>query len=101
MSENNGKISREEVLKIARLARLELTEDEVESYRALLGRVLGYVKDLDSVETPKDAFVRHVPMDVVCFGEDQVEKFPNSPKLMENAPEKEQGCFVLPPVLEG
>ncbi len=43
-------LTREDVLKLARLARLELTDEEVETYRKELSAVLDYVAQLDHVD---------------------------------------------------
>ena len=43
-------LTREDVLKLARLARLELSEDEVEQYRHELGEILQYVEKLNDVD---------------------------------------------------
>jgi len=93
-------LSREEVLKIAQLARLELTEDEVALYQKNQGRVLEYVHELNSLQTPPDAFVRHVPKDSVAFREDRALPFKDHAALLENAPETAENSFLLPPVLE-
>lgn len=93
-------LSREEVLKIARLARLDLSADEVELYRARLGRVLEYIKELNELATPKDAFVRHVPRDSVAYREDVPVPFGDSRALMVNAPESEANQFLLPTTVE-
>ena len=93
-------LSREEVLKIAKLARLTLSEDEVALYQKRLGRVLDYIRDLNQLDTPKDAFVRHIPQDAVGFREDKPTPFSNAPAILENAPAKEEGCFLLPTVLD-
>lgn len=45
-----SKLSREDVLKLARLARLDLTDEEVEKYRAELSEILQYVEQLQSVD---------------------------------------------------
>lgn len=45
-----NKLSREDVLKLARLARLELDDEEVEKYRAELSDILQYVEQLQSVD---------------------------------------------------
>jgi aspartyl-tRNA(Asn)/glutamyl-tRNA(Gln) amidotransferase subunit C len=44
-------LTREDVLKLARLARLDLTDEEVEEYRRELSEVLQYVAQLDQVDT--------------------------------------------------
>lgn len=93
-------LSREEVLKIARLARLELTEEELSLYQGRLGRVLEYMKELNSVSTAKDAFVQHVPADASNFREDVAESFSDTKALLENAPALDEGGFLLPIMVE-
>lgn len=93
-------LKREEVLKIAQLARLELTDEEVALFQKNLGRVLEYVHELNGLQTPADAFVRHVPKDSVAFREDRALPFTNHAALLENAPATEENGFLLPPVME-
>ena len=45
------KLSREDILKLARLARLRLTDDEVTKFQQELSAILDYVAHLDSVDT--------------------------------------------------
>ena len=92
-------LTREEVLKIAKLARLQLSDEEVSSYQKRLGRVLDYVKELDSLETPKD-FVRHIPRDAVAFREDRAVAFSGQKSLLANAPATDADCFLLPSIME-
>mgnify|MGYP006274026039 CR=1 FL=1 len=93
-------LTREEVLKIAKLARLTLTEDEIVFYQKQLTRVLGHIEDLNQVQTSKEAFVQHVPSDAIPFREDRAQPFPNHEGLMGNAPAVENGCFLLPTIVE-
>ena len=93
-------LTREEVLKIARLARLELTDEEVALYAKDLGRVLDHIHELNALETPKDAFVRHVPKDAVAFREDRALPFAGHHALLENAPALEGTSFLLPTTVE-
>ncbi len=94
-------LTKEEVLKIGRLARLELTSAEVEFFQTRLTRVLEYVKELDSVGGDTNEFVRHVPKDAVSVREDKVVHFANIAGLLKNAPDSEENSFRLPAVLEG
>ena len=93
-------LTREEVLKIAKLARLTLTEEEIAFYQKQLTRVLGHIQDLSQVSTEKEAFVRHVPMDANPFREDKAEPFSNHEGLIGNAPSVENNCFLLPTIVE-
>ena len=45
-----AKLSRDDVLKLARLARLELTEEEVKSYQGELERILEYVEQIQKTD---------------------------------------------------
>ncbi len=93
-------LAREEVLKIAKLARLELTDVEVEEYQRRLGRVLDYMKDLESLDLSTADTVRHVPEDALKFREDRAREWPDSGLILANAPRSEEGQFLLPTVLE-
>lgn len=46
-----SKLSREDVLKLARLSRLKLSEEEIEKFREELSSILEYVEVLDKVDT--------------------------------------------------
>lgn len=93
-------LPKEDVLKIARLARLSLSEDEVSVYQKHLTRVLGYIAELNQVPTDKDAFVRHIPKDASGLREDEVKIFPNQEGLLANAPLRDGDSFLLTTVLE-
>lgn len=93
-------LTEKQVLEIAKLARLELSEAEVQDFRVKLGNVLGYVRELETLKIPDDKFVRHVPKDAVAFRADRAIVFPHRAMLMENAPVVEDGCFAIPTVVE-
>ncbi len=46
-----SQLTKEEVLKLARLARLRLSDEEVQKYTEELGEILGYVEMLSKVDT--------------------------------------------------
>ncbi len=92
--------SREEVLRIAKLARLSLSDEEVERYQRQLGRVLDYVKELQQVPTEAEGFVKHIPRDAVAFRGDKMLPFAGTRALLENAPSLEEDGFLLPTVVE-
>ena len=94
-------ITKEDVLKIAHLAKLKLTDQEVELYQTRLGRILEHVNDLNSFALgDKVETVRHVPKDAVAFREDRPVPFEGVRDLLQNAPASEGNSFLLPQVLE-
>ncbi len=89
-------ISREEVLRVARLARLELTEDEVERFAEQLGDILeavGKVAELDLEDVPATSH----PLELVnSLGEDQPHRSLSADDALANAPDREGGFFRVP-----
>lgn len=94
-------ISREEVEHVARLARLELTEEEIELFRGQLSVVLERaqrIQALDLDEVPPTA--HPIEMSNV-WRDDVVVAFEDVPAILENAPASEDGRFKVPQILEG
>ena len=90
-------ISKEEVLHVARLARLALTDEEVERLTEELGAILdavGVVAELDLAEVPPTSH----PLDLVNVeGEDEPEASLSLKDVLANAPAVEDALFKVPP----
>jgi aspartyl-tRNA(Asn)/glutamyl-tRNA(Gln) amidotransferase subunit C len=90
-------ISRDEVLHVARLARLALTEEEVERLGAQLNAILeavGKVAELDLEGVEPTAH----PLDVVnVWAEDEPRPSLPVEEALANAPDREGGFFRVPP----
>ena len=90
-------ISRDEVLHVARLARLALTDEEVERLGAQLNAILeavGKVAELDLEGVQPTAH----PLDVVnIWAEDDPRPSLPVDEALANAPDREAGFFKVPP----
>jgi aspartyl-tRNA(Asn)/glutamyl-tRNA(Gln) amidotransferase subunit C len=94
------KLSREEVLHIARLARLGLTEEDVERFREQLSNILDNFEVLKEVESAGVPPTTHaVPLQNV-LREDEVAPSLPQDEVLSNAPRQEEGHFKVRPVLE-
>ena len=94
------KLSREEVLHIARLARLGLTEEDVERFREQLSNILDNFEVLKEVESEGVPPTTHaVPLQNV-LREDEVAPSLPQDQVLSNAPQQEEGHFKVRPVLE-
>ena len=93
-------ISREEVLHVARLARLALTDDEVERLTEELGAILdavSVVAELDLADVPPTSH----PLDLVnVWDEDEPRASLALDDVFANAPDREGDHFRVPPVGE-
>jgi aspartyl-tRNA(Asn)/glutamyl-tRNA(Gln) amidotransferase subunit C len=93
-------ISREDVRRVAELARLELSADEEERLAGDLGAILGYVEKLGELD------VAGVPptangLDVAdAFRDDDVTNEPDPDGLLANAPDRWKDFFRVPKIIE-
>jgi aspartyl-tRNA(Asn)/glutamyl-tRNA(Gln) amidotransferase subunit C len=90
----------DEVRHIAQLARLDLTSEEEERYTQQLSAILDYAARLQAVDTsaiPPTATV--LPLNAP-LRPDIVRPCPPRDRILENAPEAEEGMFRVPPVLD-
>ena len=92
-------IDREKVLHIAELARLQLSEQEINDFTGQLGSIFEFVEQLNSVDTSS--------IDPTCFMEpahdpmrDDVEQ-PSLPvdEALKNGPSVKKGFFAIPKVI--
>jgi aspartyl-tRNA(Asn)/glutamyl-tRNA(Gln) amidotransferase subunit C len=90
-------ISREEVLHVARLAQLALSDDEVEKLTEELGAILdavGVVAELDLADVQPTSH----PLDLVNVWDDDVPREPLAlDDVFANAPDREDDHFRVPP----
>ena len=91
-------ITREDVLHVARLARLELSEEELERFGVQLSAILdavGKVGELDLEDVPPTSH----PLDLVnVLAEDEPRPCLSREDALANAPDPEDGFFGVPPV---
>lgn len=90
-------VTSDDVRHIARLARLELTDEEVERFRRELSTILGYVEQLDAVEAGRAAEPAAPDQPL---REDAVEEWPDVAPLHKAAPDFAAGYFRVPRVVE-
>ena len=91
-------ITIKDVEHVAKLARLELTEEEKELYTKQLGDVLKYVDQMNEVDTTNVKPMSHAIDFVNVMREDKVVYEQTKEELMANAPEEENGFFKVPKI---
>ena len=94
------KISRSEVEKVAALARLELSEDEVERLTEDLSSILSYIVKLEELDTANIEPTSHVVTMKTPYREDVVTNQPSTDDAMANAPQSDDNYFVVPSIIE-
>ncbi len=90
-------ISREQLLHVARLARLELREEEVERLGSQLNDILAAVSKVSELDLSDVPPTSH-PLDVVnVWGADEPHPSLSADEALANAPEREGSYFKVPP----
>lgn len=92
-------IDRQQVQKVAHLARLELTPEEEEKLTTQLSGILEYFEQLKELDTTKVApMTRAIEVSNITRA-DQLEPYPNRDAILTNAPEQEGNYFKVPKIL--
>ena len=93
------RISTEQVAHVARLARLDLTDDELEHYTDQLAAILDHAADIEALDLDGVEPMTHpVPL-VNVLREDVVRPCLDRDEVLAAAPAAESGRFKVPPIL--
>lgn len=93
-------LSRDEVIKIAHLARLQISEQEIAPYAETLSRILGLIEQMNAVETAGVAAMSHPHEAGVRLREDKVTETDRREDFLAIAPSAEAGLYLVPKVIE-
>lgn len=92
-------LSPQEIEKVALLARLRLTPDEILAMSEQLGKVLQYMELLNEVDTAGVEPLAHAVEFFNVFRQDRVEKSLDRERALANAPHRDEECYLVPAVL--
>ena len=93
-------LSREEVEHIALLARLDLSEEELERYRQQLSSILDHFAKLQTLDTADVPGLSSVLAESLTLREDAAGRSLTTSDVLANAPAQAADQFRVPPVLE-
>ena len=88
------------VARIARLARIAVPEEELEPLAVELSHILEWIEQLNEVDTEGVAPMTSVTAMKLAWREDRVTDGGRPEDILANAPERQDGYFVVPKVVE-
>jgi aspartyl-tRNA(Asn)/glutamyl-tRNA(Gln) amidotransferase subunit C len=92
-------ISRAEVEKVSLLARLLLSDEELDRMTSQMGDILGYIDLLSELDTAQVEPMAHA-LDVAnVFRDDVARPSLERKSALANAPHRDQECYLVPAVL--
>ena len=97
----SARLNADDVRKVARLARLKLSEAEVETFTRQLAEVLTYVDLLNEVDTSGIEPMAHAIELANVFRSDEPRDSLPRQQALANAPKSDGRYFLVPPIIEG
>ena len=97
---DNKAFSKDTIEKVAKLALLDLTEDDKEQFSKQLGDILSYFKKLNDLDTTRVEPTTHAIDLKNVYREDVVGSSLSNEEALKNAEHKEDGYFKAPRILK-
>lgn len=92
-------ISKEEVLHIAKLSSLNLSEEEIQGYTKDMQEILEFANTINNVDTDGMNETIGTNTNYNVFRKDEIQQFDNKDILLKNAPSQDDGMFRIPKVI--
>lgn len=93
------KITTSEIKHVAQLARLSFDPSEIENFNRQLNDILGYISKLAELDTRQVEPTTHALELTNAFRKDEAKPSLPVEKILSNAPELEEGRFVVPKII--
>jgi aspartyl-tRNA(Asn)/glutamyl-tRNA(Gln) amidotransferase subunit C len=93
-------LSNDDIKKIARLARIGISEDEYPKVASQLNSIFGWIDQLQQVNTDNIEPYKYLESDSMPEQKDEVKEGNCVDLIMKNAPEKAHNMFAVPKVVE-
>ena len=94
------KIDKKTTLKIAKLTRIKLKDNEIKELSEQLSSILDWVEQLNEVNTDNVEPLNNISKSQLPLRKDQENSKDNSQEILSNAPEKLENYFVVPKVVD-
>ena len=94
-----NKITREEVKKVANLARLELENDVINNHAIQLEKILEYIKQLEKIDTADVPCTTRAIEVINVFRKDEKKDSNCTEELLELGPDREDKFFKVPKII--
>ncbi len=93
-------VTRDDVAYMANLARLKVTEDEIDQFQSDMNKILGYMDLLNQVDTSDVAPLDHVIELPPVYRKDEARQPLDHDDALKNAPDADSDYFRVPRVIE-
>ena len=95
-----NKISKEQVKKVAELAKIELNEEEIDNHSSQLEKILEYIDQLKKIDTENIPCTTRAIEVINVLRDDHKKIFKNRDDILDQAPSREDDFFKVPKILK-
>lgn len=88
-----------DINKVARLARLQLSKDEIQEFESQLAEVLGHVQQLEKIDIKNTVPLVCPTEELSIWREDKMQQSLSADEALESAPDRLGQLFKVPPVI--
>lgn len=92
-------INKDEIIHIAKLAMLNLSDKEIDSYTKNMQEILNYAEIINKIDTSNIDETIGVAEQKNIFRKDEIVEFKTRDDLLQNAPSQDEGMFQIPKVI--
>ena len=94
-----SRINKEEVKKVAQLARLELNMNEINKHAEQLEKILDYIRQLEKIDTDNVPCTTRAIEVINVFRKDEKKNYERTEELLELGPSREDKYFKVPKIM--
>jgi len=92
-------VTKKDVEKIAELARLKFSDEELENFTPQMNEILSYMDKLNELDTEDVKPLSHPVEQINVFREDELKSSVSTEEALKNAPDKTDNHFKVPKVI--
>ena len=92
-------LSKEDVIKVAKLSKLEFTEQEIENYRNDLNKIILHMEELNQIDTTGVEPLFNVLDTKVKLRSDIIVDGQSKAEFLANAPESDENFIIVPKII--
>ena len=93
-------LTEKDIKKIAHLARLQISEQDIPAYQTELSRILGMIDQMNEVDTATVEPLSHPGDEGLRLRPDQAQAVIDRDRLQGGAPSTERGLYLVPKVVD-
>lgn len=94
-------LSKEDIQHVAKLAKLSISEDDIDQFTKDMRNIIHMVEELEQVDTTGVALTTHGQAIENVYREDEVSLVNDRDELLKNVPTQQDGMIQVPAMLEG